>query len=174
MINPTQLANVMGCSSATAIKWCAPLNTAMDRYSINTPLRQAHFFAQIGHESASLYYVREIASGRAYEGRKDLGNTQAGDGMRYKGRGLIQITGRNNYADCGKALNLPLIDSPILLEQPEHAAMSAAWFWHKSGLNELADKNLTKTITKRINGGYNGLDDRIRRLTKAKMALGIA
>lgn len=120
------------------------------------------FLAQIGHESGELRYVRELASGSNYEGRKDLGNTQPGDGVRYKGRGLIQITGRRNYALCGLGLDLPLLENPELLEVPENAAMSAGWFWHNNNLNALADLNLFDKITRRINGGNNGEADRKR------------
>ncbi|RML20109.1 Prophage PssSM-02, lytic enzyme, partial [Pseudomonas syringae pv. lapsa] len=91
---------------------------------------------------------------------KDLGNTVAGDGSKYRGRGLIQVTGRANYEECGEALGLDLIDHPELLELPQHAAMSAAWFWHRAALNTLADMGDLLTITKRINGGTNGLADR--------------
>ena len=132
----------------------------MAEFEINTPARQAAFLAQIGHESGQLRYVRELASGAAYEGRKDLGNTQPGDGVRFKGRGLIQITGRANYLKCGEALGLDLIADPELLEQPINACRSAGWFWESRGLNALADAGDFLRITKRINGGTNGLADR--------------
>lgn len=148
-----------------------PMNAAMDEFEINTPARQAAFLAQIAHESGSLRYVKEIASGDAYEGRGDLGNTQEGDGVRFKGRGLIQITGRANYAQCGAALGLDLLAEPELLETPENACRSAAWFWHSRGLNELADAGEFRLITKRINGGYNGLSDRQAYYIKAKEVL---
>lgn len=140
-----------------------PLVAAMNEFEINTPARQAAFLAQVGHESGQLRYVRELADGIGYEGRKDLGNTQAGDGPRYKGRGLIQITGRANYAACGKALGLDLIAHPELLEQPVSACRSAAWFWQTHGLNVLADQGMDGfgSITRRINGGTNGMADRL-------------
>ena len=103
VITGAQLQSIMPFAKARIPSFVAPLNAAMYEFHINSPLRQAAFIAQIAHESGELRYVKEIASGAAYEGRKDLGNTQPGDGMRYKGRGLIQITGRNNYAECGKA-----------------------------------------------------------------------
>ena len=138
-----------------------PLNAAMDEFEISANVqRETHFLAQIAHESGGFNYVREIASGVAYEGRADLGNTEDGDGRRFRGRGLIQITGRANYAQCGAALGLDLIADPELLEQSVNAARSAAWFWHSRHLNELADKDDVKAITKRINGGYNGLAER--------------
>ena len=151
----------------------APLNAAMHEFHINSPLRQAAFIAQIAHESGELRYVEEIASGIAYEHRKDLGNTQPGDGMKFKGRGLIQITGRNNYAECGKALGVDLITNPELLETNNLACRSAAWFWASHGLNDLADKGDFERITKRINGGLNGYQERLVYHARAKMALGV-
>lgn len=151
------------------------LNTAMQHYQIVGAKRAAAFLAQIGHESGQLRYVREIwgptASQRGYEGREDLGNTVPGDGRKYCGRGLIQITGRANYARCGEALGLDLISHPELLELPQHAAMSAAWFWKQKGLNDLADRDQFNTITRRINGGLNGLADRLALWEKARKVL---
>ena len=136
------------------------LRGAMSEYVIDTPQRQAMFLAQIGHESGRLKYVRELASGEAYEGRKDLGNTEPGDGVKYKGRGLIQITGRRNYTLCGMALDLPLLEQPELLEQPHYACTSAGWFWWNNNLNRFADVGDLRGSTRAINGGYNGLEDR--------------
>ena len=116
MITGAQLQSIMPFAKARIPSFVAPLNAAMYEFHINSPLRQAAFIAQIAHESGELRYVKEIASGAAYEGRKDLGNTQPGDGMKFKGRGLIQITGRNNYHECGKALGVDLITNPVLLE----------------------------------------------------------
>ncbi|MDD5247802.1 MAG: glycoside hydrolase family 19 protein [Rhodocyclaceae bacterium] len=141
-----------------------PINQAMTAYGITTPARQAAFLAQIAHESGSLRYVRELASGAAYEGRADLGNTQPGDGQRYKGRGLIQITGRKNYADCSESLFRDrglLLEEPERLEEPQYAALSAAWFWSTHGLNDLADRGDFEHITRRINGGLNGEAERL-------------
>src|SRR5258707_58804 len=119
-----------------ATDFLTPLRDAMREFSIDaSPEREAAFLAQIAHESGELRYVHEIASGEAYEGRHDLGNTEAGDGVRFKGRGLIQVTGRANYAACGLALDLPLLFHPELLESPDNACRSAAWFWDKHGLN---------------------------------------
>ncbi|WP_339408064.1 glycoside hydrolase family 19 protein [Pseudomonas helleri] len=140
------------------------LNTAMNRYQIVGSKRVAAFIAQIGHESGQLRYVKEIwgptAAQTRYEGRADLGNTQSGDGSKYRGRGLIQITGRANYKACGEALGLDLVNQPELLEKPQHACMSAAWFWATKGLSPLADDGKFETLTRRINGGVNGLADR--------------
>jgi putative chitinase len=138
-----------------------PLAGAMQEFGISTAKRQAAFVAQIAHESGQLRYVCEIASGDTYEGRADLGNTQPGDGPRFKGRGLIQITGKTNYEACGKALGLALIQTPSLLEVPASACRSAAWFWQTHGLSELADVDKFGAITKRINGGFNGIDERL-------------
>ncbi|GLK88330.1 glycoside hydrolase family 19 protein [Pseudomonas turukhanskensis] len=151
------------------------LNAAMVRYRIDSPVRAAAFLAQVGHESGQLRYLREIwgptpAQAR-YEGRQDLGNTQPGDGKRFMGRGLIQVTGRANYQKAGAALGLPLEDQPELLEQPVHAAMSAAWFWQTHGLNELADAGQFQTITRRINGGLNGQAERVALWETAKRVL---
>ena len=135
----------------------------------------AAFIAQIGHESGQLQYVREIwgptAAQLRYEGRADLGNTVTGDGSRYRGRGLIQITGRANYAACGEALGIDLINHPELLEQPQYACLSAAWFWAMKGLNTLADAGEFNTVTRRINGGLNGLADRLSLWVKAREVL---
>jgi putative chitinase len=170
-MNAAILSRAIDCPMLRAVRWIEPLTKAMQRYQINTVARQAAFLAQIGHESGRLFYVREIASGAAYEGRKDLGNTAPGDGRKYKGRGLIQITGRNNYTLCGNALGLDLVTNPELLEVPHNAAMSAAWFWFNNKLNDLADKGDFKKITRRINGGYNGLADRISLHASALKAL---
>jgi len=157
-----------------------------DRYQINTPVRQLCFLAQVGHESGGLYYTEELASGENYEGRKSLGNTQPGDGVRFKGRGLIQITGRANYQSIGNNLGVDFITTPTLLggknvkvctnDQLKYAAISAGWYWNSRNLNNIADQiNIKKPIdvgsnlesfkqlTKKINGGYNGLADRLNR-----------
>ena len=154
----TRLARQYDCTAKPL------LNTAMVRYQIVGPKRIAAFIAQIGHESGQLRYVKEIwgptkAQAR-YEGRSDLGNNQPGDGSRFRGRGLIQITGRDNYMACGGGLGLDLIKQPELLEKPHHACMSAAWFWASRGLNTMADAGQFDKITQRINGGQNGAADR--------------
>ena len=136
------------------------LNKAMCEFQIANYLRASAFLAQLAHESAELRYFEEIASGKAYEGRKDLGNTKPGDGVKFKGHGPIQITGRANHTACGKALGLDLVNNPTLIAQPPNAFRSAGWFWDTRGLNALADQRLFKAITKKINGGFNGLADR--------------
>jgi len=159
------LLQILPNAGAKAGVFAPVLNTAMQRFQIVGAKRVAAFIAQIGHESGQLVYVREIwgptAAQKGYEGRADLGNTVVGDGFKYRGRGLIQVTGRANYAACGEALGLDLIAQPELLEMPEHAAMSAAWFWKQNGLNDLADRDQFNSITRRINGGLSGLKDRL-------------
>ena len=124
-------------SEANRQKYIEWLNYFMSKYDIDTDKRIAAFIAQIGHESGQLRYVEEIASGAAYEGRKDLGNTQKGDGKRFKGRGLIQITGRFNYEKLSKDLGEDFISNPELLSTPKYAVQSACWFWNKNKLNDL-------------------------------------
>lgn len=171
MLTLEKLVKIMPYAKARADKFIGPLNAAMSEFGINTLARQAAFLSQIGHESGQLRYVVELASGSAYEGRKDLGNTQPGDGVRYRGRGLLQITGRANMAECGKALGLDLIAHPELLEQPLNACRSAGWFWKTRGLNELADAGDQVRVTKRINGGVNGLADRLALFELARKVL---
>jgi putative chitinase len=171
MMTPADLLAIMPFAKSHIAAFFSPLVAAMGEFDINTQARQAAFLAQVGHESGQLRYVRELASGAAYEGRKDLGNTQPGDGIRFKGRGLIQITGRTNYAACGVALGLDLIARPELLEDPENACRSAGWFWKTHGLNELADSGDQVRVTKRINGGTNGLADRLALFEKAQEVL---
>lgn len=167
----SDLLKIMPFAKARISTFAAPLNASMMEFCISTKARQAAFLAQVGHESGQLRYVQELASGSAYEGRTDLGNDQPGDGVRFKGRGLIQITGRANYIACGKALGLDLLLHPELLEEPESACRSAAWFWRSHGLNELADAGDFLRITRRINGGTNGLEDRQALYAKAQEVL---
>ena len=138
-------------------------------YEINTSRRENAFLAQIAHESGEFRYLHEIASGVTYEGRKDLGNTEPGDGVRFKGRGFIQITGRANYQLISNDLGIDFVSSPELLELPEYAVESAGWFWDKKKLNRLADIGDFVLITKRINGGTNGLLNREEYWNKAKI-----
>jgi len=147
----------------------------MARYEVGSPLRQAHFLAQVGHESGELLYRKEIASGAAYEHRKDLGNTQPGDGPRYKGRGLIQLTGRANYAEYSRtgAFRINVESDPEQLAADDRLCVDVAgWFWRRHSLNALADRDDLEAITRRINGGLNGLDNRRRLLLRAKTLLG--
>lgn len=168
-----QLIKILPYARQKASIFIDPLNAAMQEFDINTAARQAAFIAQCGHESGSFVYMEELASGTAYEGRKDLGNVQKGDGVRFKGRGIIQITGRANYLECSKALfgDDRLIQFPELLEDPAIACRSAGWFWKSRGLNELADVGDFKRITKKINGGYNGMEDRLAHYQRALATL---
>lgn len=164
-----QLTLILPLAKPAAVRaFLRPLIDAMAAFGINTVARQAAFLAQIGHESGQFNFLHELG-GNAYLAKYDtgklaaqLGNTPEadGDGQLYCGRGLIQITGRRNYELCGFALGVDLVQQPQLLEQPLFAALSAAWYWHNNGLNELADKGAFDAITRRINGGQNGRDDR--------------
>lgn len=169
-LSEKQLLQILPNAGRQAALFTPVLNAAMNKYAIVGRLRLAAFIAQIGHESGQLRYVRELGSD-AYLAKYDtgrladrLGNTPEpdGDGQKYRGRGLIQVTGADNYEACSEALfgDSRLLATPELLEHPLYASMSAGWFWQKAGLNTLADKGDFLTITKRINGGTNGLDDR--------------
>jgi putative chitinase len=177
-------------------KWFEPLQETFEKYQINTPKRQACFIGQCMHESGGFKFLREnlnysakalmntwpsrfpdadtaekferqpekIAN-KVYSGR--MGNTEDGDGAKYIGRGLIQLTGKDNYRAFGEAIGEDLVANPQLVEQPRYAALSAGWFWNKRGLNALADAMDITTLTIRINGGKIGIDDRIAKINKA-------
>lgn len=176
-LNPTIVVTGTGSTQLRAAQWLPHLQAACSKYVINTPRRVAAFLAQIGHESGGLAYTREIwgptPAQAKYEGRTDLGNTEPGDGERFMGRGLIQITGRRNYQLASIGLDLDLIAHPELLEQPANAAMSAAWWWGNHYLNGYADVEQFDRITKIINGGTNGAAERLALYAAAKKALGI-
>jgi len=176
MVTKEQLLAIMPLAGSRADEFLAPLNDAMREYAIDTDRREAAFLAQIAHESGQLRFTRELwgptAAQSRYEGRADLGNTEPGDGKRFLGRGLIQLTGRANYRVCGDALGLDLIDSPRLLEQPPAACRSATWFWQRHDLNTLADQEQFRAITRRINGGLNGIQEREAYYARALKALG--
>lgn len=204
LFNEDQLAAAAQCRPARAARWYPHLITACVRFNISTRKRAAAFIAQIAHESAGLRRIEEnlsYSAGRllevfpsyftpdtardcarqpeqiantVYANRLGNGPARTGDGYRYRGRGLIQITGRNNYRWIGGLLGIPLEDQPALLIQLDYAAASAAAYWHGRGLNALADDSDIVGITRRINGGRNGLDDRIRRWRVAKDVLGVA
>jgi predicted chitinase len=137
------------------------IGPALAEGKIDTPRRIAAFMAQLAHESGEYRYMEELADGSAYEGRADLGNIQPGDGVKFKGHGPIQITGRANHMACGVALGLPLVDHPTLICQPEHGTRAAVWFWNSRSLSPVADRDWFRLITRIINGGYNGLEDRV-------------
>jgi putative chitinase len=172
---------VPGISEANLKTYTPLLNEAFKK--LGTPERQRCFIAQIAHESGSFNYVREIASGKAYEGRADLGNIYPGDGVKFRGRGLIQITGRSNYKACSLSLfgDERLLEHPELLEQPEYAMASAEWYWSRNKLNDICDKpdnwyrlyknkkvNKFQWLTIRINGGLNGYEERLGFYNRAK------
>ena len=183
-ITAEQLAMVCQSSpKSTLAKYAPRLTRACAEFGIDTPKRVAAFIAQIAHESGGLRYVREIASGEAYDtGRlaARLGNTpeRDGDGQKYKGRGLIQVTGRANYEACSAAL-FPddpglLLSRPELLEQPTQACRSAAWYWWSRQLNRYADSGDFVGLTRRITGGLNGLEDRVKYWRRALAAFHVA
>lgn len=209
-----ELVKAADISEDLAAAWISALNRAFTEYKINTPKRQAHFIAQVGHESASfktlcenLNYsvdglLKNFSRSRISEvdakkygrtntqpanqqaianaiyggawGLKNLGNTGFGDGWKYRGAGLIQLTGRTNFTKANQALNFDLVNRPErVAEDNLIAALAAGWFWNDKGLNALADKDDVVAITKVINGGDNGLDDRKKRLAVAKKVLGV-
>jgi putative chitinase len=182
-------------------KWLAPLEETFAKYDISTPVRQACFIGQCAHESGNFkilqenlnysaeglmktwpsrfptkemadQYARQPAkiAGKVYNGR--LGNTSEEEAAQYLGRGLIQLTGKENYANCGTALGVDFVGNPTLLIEPKYAALSAGWFWRKRGLNDLADASDIETMTKRINGGLIGLEDRKAKIAKTLTILG--
>lgn len=180
-LTSAQLQQLFPSARTQAGVFISVLNNAMTHRSINTPKRIAAFLAQVGHESGQLHYVRELGNDQ-YLSKYDtgalalrLGNTPEsdGDGQKYRGRGLIQITGRNNYRECSLGLfgDERLLSLPEVLEQPQWAAESAAWFWERNGLNELADRDQFNSITRRINGGLNGLEDRLQLWARARALL---
>jgi len=181
-------------------KWLEPLNETFEKYEINTSNRQAAFIGQCGHESNNFRTLEEnlnysanalmrvwpsrfpdhdvaekyankpekIAN-KVYAGR--MGNTEDGDGWKYRGRGIIQLTGKDSYIRCGDALGIDLVSFPDLLLTEKYASLSAGWFWHRKGLNQIADLGDWVAITKRINGGIHGIDDRVARTNKALAVL---
>jgi putative chitinase len=182
-------------------KWLAPLEATFAKYNISTSIRQAAFIGQCSHESGnfkilqenlnysaeglmktwpSRFPTKEIAdqyarqpgkiAGKVYNGR--LGNTSEEEAAKYLGRGLIQLTGKENYANCGSGIGVDLLSNPDLLTNPQYATLSAGWFWGKRGLNSLADTQDIETMTRRINGGLIGLDDRRAKISKALSVLG--
>ncbi len=172
VVNQEVLMKATGATAQNAAKFLPSINSILSRHGINTPERVLAFLAQIGQESGGLRWTEELASGSAYEGRGDLGNTQSGDGVRYKGRGLIGITGRTNYKWMSNALGEDFISHPEKISEPKWAVETAAYFWShhpKGDLSKIADKMDVKKsindtqndtayrlITKRINGAEDG------------------
>jgi putative chitinase len=198
-----QLLQILPNAGPVAGVFVSALNDAMARFKIQGPLRVAAFLAQVGHESGQLRTLAENLNYSAeglirtwpkrfnlvtaaavarkpeqianivYASRMGNGPAVTGDGWRYRGRGLIQVTGWVNYQACGSALNLDLLNHPELLEKPAYAALSAAWFWSSNGLNELADAGQFEAITRRINGGLNGQPERLKLWEKASAVLSV-
>lgn len=156
--------------TSIAIDFVKYFNIHADKYGVNTPLRICHFLGQVLHESAHLQTREEYASGKAYDTRTDLGNTPEvdGDGELYKGRGYIQLTGKINYRTVGKKLNLDLEKNPLLVLTPEVSMLVTFEFWKMKDLNKWADQDNIIEITRLVNGGKNGLAERISYCNKAK------
>lgn len=171
-MTPQELAVCTGARIDRAETFLPFLEDAMHEFDIDTPDRQAAFLAQVGHESGGLHWLVEIwgptDTQRRYEARYELGNIAPGDGFKFRGRGLIQLTGRDNYKAAGEALGVDLIAQPELLGEPALACRSAGWFWKTHGLNELADAGDFERITRRINGGLNGYPERLALYERAK------
>ena len=179
IIKPEQLAEIAGKTTAKMPDLTDWMNKTCPQYEIDTPQEYAHFLAQACHETDHFKTLREYASGKEYEGRIDLGNTKPGDGVKYKGRGIFQTTGRSNYLQLGikKGARDLFINNPELLEQPEYAVWSACEYWKIRNLNDAANHKDTDLLKKKykgnvidvspiefisltINGGYNGMDER--------------
>lgn len=185
MIGTAQLLQIMPNAGPRAALYAPHLTNAMVEFYIDSPARQAAFLAQVAHESGELRYAEEIATGVAYDHRADLGNTRpeaiaiaskhgATPGRWWKGHGPIQITGYDNHLACGIALGLDLLNNPTLITKPLAGSRSSAWFWAVfKALNPLADAGEFRAITRRINGGYNGLAERLKYWERAKLALGV-
>lgn len=175
MITVCQLREIALYASERRLSYFVePLNAAMKEYEITTPLRQAAFLAQVCHESGSFFVLREMASGDKYEWRADLGNVHLGDGSKYRGRGLLQLTGRKLYMLCGQALELDLISNPDLLEDHPHSSRSAAWYWSDyKELNGLAEKRNMARIADRLGNSYAGVVDLILFYERAKRVFGL-
>lgn len=202
-MTPELLAAATGCTLMRAALYCQPLTDAMKRWGIDTPLRQAYFLAEIAEETGSLTKLGENLSYSAermmavwpkrfpalslaskyarnpqalanlvYSARG--GNTQPGDGWKYRGRGMIQLTFRENYAAYAKASGAPALANPDCLLDPHYAADSAGWFWKTAGCNAYVDRRDIKGLTRRINGGLGNLEERIKCTARACKAFGVS
>lgn len=203
-MNPDILAKAIGIHAARALEWSVPIQFAFDMYRINTPARQAAFLAQTAEESGGFSVLEEnmnyssvgllatfpkhftaaevgayarqpqkIAN-RVYANRMGNGNEASGDGWHYRGRGILQMTGKNDYLAAGVALDRDFLANPDLVLEPNAAALTAGWEWNRGHLNDLADQGDFISITKIINGGLNGLASRQALYATAKAALGVA
>lgn len=203
MMTLDQLAKASGAPLQRAAAWLDPIIKAMDAYEIDTPVRQVDFVAQIGHESASLavisenlnysadgllntfpkyfnpaqaqQYARqpERIANRVYANRMGNGDEGSGDGWKYRGKGLIQLTGKQNYALASISMDLDLVENPDLLLVPDNAAAAAGWFWWNNKLNRFSDSGDFVGLTKAINGGTHGLADRQARRAAGRLAFGL-
>ena len=168
-----------GVAQSRVDMYLAPLNAACREFDISTPMRVAYFLTTVTWESEDFRYTRELwgpdAAQLGYEGRKDLGNTQPGDGFKFRGGGLIEITGRYNFQQMSRALfsDDRLLDNPDLLTDPTTAARSAACFWFRRGCNEVADIPDFVRVTRLVNGGTNGLTQRTAILTSVMRSMGL-
>ncbi|NJL81816.1 MAG: peptidase M15 [Chloroflexaceae bacterium] len=173
MFTEADLKTIMPQASSADIRtYVEPINKTLYDFDLDTKTRAAAFIAQVAHESGSLKYKEEIADGSAYEGRLDLGNIKPGDGRRYKGRGLIQLTGRANYRQAGEAMKLPLEDQPeLVVRDPYINAAIAGWYWQSRNINAVAERGDFAAVTRRINGGLNGQSDRLEFWERAKKVL---
>jgi putative chitinase len=162
LITKKQLASIWGSNeNSISDSVINDLNSCLNLFKINTQSRMRHFVSQISHESGGGKWMKELASGDAYEGRRDLGNTQRGDGRKYKGAGFIQLTGRANYSDFSKYMNDPKIMDGVDYVALNYPATSGGFWWYNNNMNALCDKNPTvEEVTKKVNGGYRGLEDR--------------
>ncbi|BAU40039.1 putative chitinase [Ralstonia phage RSP15] len=197
-VTQEQLTKMFGLNAANAQAWADAFNPVLEKYNINTPLRISHFMAQVGHESGGLtifeenlnysadgllrvfpkyfngpqatQYARrpEKIANRVYANRMGNGSEESGDGWKYRGRGPIQITGKDNYKNLTSATGVDFVTNPDDLKIPANGALASGWFWNSKSLNTIADANDILSITKRVNGGTNGLDDRTARFNKAK------
>ena len=178
-MTPDELRRIMPNARQRADEYADILTDVMERYEINTPMRQTAWLANVGHESLDLRYTEEIASGDAYEGRADLGNTERGDGRLFKGHGLMQLTGRGNHEKYAAYKGVSIDEVLSYLQTPDGAADVAGWFWTVfKSLNDEADRGDFLTVCKRINGVNratglpNGWPDRQARYDRAKRVLG--
>ncbi len=205
MLTAQQLSEMMPDASAEAVeRYLIAINQCLNDYQMSTPLRTAHFIAQVGHESGSFRYVSENLNysakalrsvfgkyfpdnsmaesyarqpekiaGRVYADRMGNGSEASGDGWKYRGRGLIQLTGKDNYQSFSDSIDGNLLAEPdSVADNPELAVAAAGWFWNVRKLNDYADQDDVRSVTRRINGGYHGLTDRETRLSRAKQVLG--
>jgi putative chitinase len=174
MLSVSQLLLIMPNAGTAVEAFCQPLNDAMAEFEINTSRRVCAFIANVAEESGELRWLTELGDGKGYEGRADLGNTQPGDGVRFKGRGLLQATGRAQYAKVGTALGLNLVDNPLQLATPVAACRSAAWIWSvEKKLNPHADLDEFGTCCNRVNGGWNGIDSRLKYWLRGRKVEGL-